>query len=443
MPQFAFIAKDRMGNTVQGAVEAQDLAFAANQVGQMGYSLVDLRPSPPPPPEPTTAFTPPTAGRDASPLDGRTIPLPAGAPASPSRSAVERTQAFPPTVLPAATSQAHAAAGAPGSLTGSLTEDLLKADADKRRKLEMDLARMGMKSDEIKRLLDASANTTAPPPVSATTYVPAATPVLPVIDTRAPKKANAHLKVAARAADLHSFAAQLQSSSAANRVQAIEAVTLDLPEFRDSTVQERQQAEGMLREVFALRKREKYAEAITKCREALGLVPSDAAALEMYGDLLQGVARTNEAMAAYKRATEADPKRVSAERKYGDLLMRQGKWQEPDTEEVSRNPIAAAAFSLLIPGAGQIHNGEKLKGAVLLACAAVAMAGLLFLMRDKAPWSTSSDLKPAAGTTRSKRVPVDWTAEAPVIGCVLFYTVLGIGSAFDAAMVAARNRRPN
>jgi len=31
-------------------------------------------------------------------------------------------------------------------------------------------------------------------------------------------------------------------------------------------------------QVYALRKREKYAEAIAKCREALGLSPSDAAA---------------------------------------------------------------------------------------------------------------------------------------------------------------------
>jgi tetratricopeptide (TPR) repeat protein len=301
---------------------------------------------------------------------------------------------------------------------------------------------MGMKPDEIKRLLDASANTTAPP-VSAATYAAVPPPAVPAPNPHANKKAAAHQKVAARAADLHSFAAQLQSNSAASRVQAIEEVSLDLPDFRASTLQERERAETMLREVYALRKREKYAEAIARCRDALNLVPSDAAALEMFGDLLQGVARTNEAMAAYKRATEADSKRVSAERKYGDLLMRQGKWQEPDTEEVSRNPIAAAAFSLLIPGAGQIHNGEKLKGAVLLVCAAVAMAALLFLMRNKAPWATSADVKPAAGSARAKHVAIDWTAEAPVIGCVLFYTVLGIGSAFDAAVVAARNRRPN
>ena len=44
MPQFAFIAKDRMGNTVQGQVEAPNTAFAANQIGQMGYSLIELSP---------------------------------------------------------------------------------------------------------------------------------------------------------------------------------------------------------------------------------------------------------------------------------------------------------------------------------------------------------------------------------------------------------------
>ena len=64
MPQFAFIAKDRMGNTIQGKVEAQNAAFAANQIGQMGYSLVELTPvSWPPDPNRTQAMpgsAPPT-----------------------------------------------------------------------------------------------------------------------------------------------------------------------------------------------------------------------------------------------------------------------------------------------------------------------------------------------------------------------------------------------
>ena len=259
---------------------------------------------------------------------------------------------------------------------------------------------MGMKPDEIRRLLDANANTTeAPPTTPGSLPGVAPTPLVPA--PRNPKLA-AKQKLAARTADLHSFAAQLQSSSAAARVQAVEAVSLDLPPFRQSTTQERMQAETILREVYALRKREKYAEALAKCREALNLVPSDAAAIEMYGDLLQGVARTNEAIAAYKRAVEADPKRVSAERKYGDLLVMQEQWSERDPEEVPKNPVAAAVFSLLLPGAGQIHTGQTLKGIVLLVCAALSMAVLTYLKWNETPYPTSTEIT-AHGAVHEKQ----------------------------------------
>ena len=438
MPQFAFIAKDRMGNTVQGQVEAPNTAFAANQIGQMGYSLIELSPpglspSDTTPPQAvanqTQAMSPGSAPiAQAVPVD-RTIGLPGAA-----------NLVAPSVIAKLAPGPALLPLQAPQNSAAAQGIDILQADGAKRRQAEQDLARMGMKPDEIRRLLDANANTTAPPPLTSASPLLAAIPVEPA--PRNPKLA-VQQKLAARTADLQSFAAQLQSNSAAARVQAVEAVSLDLPEFRPSTTQERTQAEAILREVYALRKREKYTEALGKCRQALDLVPADAAALEMFGDLLQGVARTNEAMAAYKRATEADPKRASAERKYGDLLVRQQQWSETDPEEVPKNPIAAAAFSLLVPGAGQIHNGQTLKGAVLLTCAAISMAALLFLMRNETPWQTSAE-KPAhapAATAREKHVAVDWTAQAPVIACVGFYTLLSLGSAIDAAKYAQITRR--
>ena len=42
MPQFAFIAKDQLGNSVRGNVDAPNSALAANQIGQMGYALIEL-----------------------------------------------------------------------------------------------------------------------------------------------------------------------------------------------------------------------------------------------------------------------------------------------------------------------------------------------------------------------------------------------------------------
>src|SRR5436190_1733542 len=124
MPQFAFIAKDRMGNTVQGTLTAADLAFAANQIGQMGYSLVEVQPTQTLPVQPTqTLPVQPTQTLPVQPT--QTLP-------------VQPTQTLP--VQPAGDSAVSAA-------------DALLADAAQRRKIEQDLARMGMKPEEIRRLL--------------------------------------------------------------------------------------------------------------------------------------------------------------------------------------------------------------------------------------------------------------------------------------------------
>lgn len=46
MPQYKFRATDSFGNAVDGSLEATSEALAANQIGQMGYNLVQLEESP-------------------------------------------------------------------------------------------------------------------------------------------------------------------------------------------------------------------------------------------------------------------------------------------------------------------------------------------------------------------------------------------------------------
>ena len=43
MPNYAFRATDRNGNTIDGTVIADSESLAANQIGQMGYALVGLQ----------------------------------------------------------------------------------------------------------------------------------------------------------------------------------------------------------------------------------------------------------------------------------------------------------------------------------------------------------------------------------------------------------------
>ena len=240
-------------------------------------------------------------------------------------------------------------------------------DAEKRKRIEAEMTKLGLPPDEVRRLLNANSHTAdvAPLPLAKTALVPptsrAVTP---------PKKGPDRVT----ADSLQAFAAQLKVEKDAVRQVAITTAGKTLPEFREASVQEMRAAETLLRDASMLRRREKFVEAEAKCREALELTPKDGAALETLGDILQGVARIDEALAAYKRAREADPRRASAEKKYADLLMRQENWANYDPEaSTPPNARLAVLVSLLLPGAGQFFYGSYVKGAVLLLLDAICV----------------------------------------------------------------------
>jgi tetratricopeptide (TPR) repeat protein len=423
MPQFAFVAKDRMGNTVQGTLTAADLAFAANQIGQMGYSLVDLQPV-------TTPSLPVEAGSAAPAEHTQSFASPSTSTQAPSPQNISLEE--PTQNLPAQ----------PSAPSPSPPADVLQADAARRMKLEQDLIKMGMKAEEIRRLLDAKANTSDPdagPPGSNVGRGARAMPSMPLSPPAAPTgRAAVSQRRAAREADLHSFAAELQSNAAAAQTRAIEAASQALPAFRESSAQEIRQAEQLLREASIARRREKFREAEAKCRDAIALVPKDAAALELLGDLLQGVARTEEALAAYRRALEADPKRASAERKYGDLLARQQNWNAIDPEAVPKNPLVATMLSLLLPGSGQIYNGEWIKGTIIMACAVLCVLAWFYIGPQKPYEATPAKANRPAVTARPARSKVN--LDVPVMISRVFYVLLLVYSAADAGAAARRSK---
>ena len=422
MPQFSFIAKDRMGNLVKGVVEAPELILASNQVGKMGYALEEISETP-------RQESPESVANLASPpVFAQTH---AAAPGNPAQS----LNVLPP---PDETKRAP------------LQSEILLGDAEKRKKVEQDLRKMGMSPEEITRLLNASATTSEAPnssksgkPLSFVQSSPVASVKDPGVN---PRKGRAVIqqKLAAKASDLENFAAQLAATNAANRVKQtleIETVTLELPEFRRSSLIETRASENLLREASLLRRREKFSDAISKCREALQNTPSDAPALELLGDLYQGIAQTPQALAAYKRATEADPKRASAERKYGDLLMKQQEWSENvDPEAVPSNPIVAAVFSLLFPGAGQLHNGENLKGGIMIACAALCIGAWFLFGTGKEGYAASPSRPNVRATTvvKKAKLVVDWGSEMPLLISRFSYLFLVLGSSADAYRVSKR-----
>jgi len=212
--------------------------------------------------------------------------------------------------------------------------------AEQNRRLAAELAQRGVPPEEVQRLLALERGET---PAPAKPGPPAATtpPPLPPSEALVPKP------------------------------------TITLPPFRDATPQQRMEADRLLTAANVARRRGHFKEAEQHCREAIELVPQDAAALELYGDIFQSIGRVDDALFAYQRATEADPKRASAEKKYAELMLLQNREIELlRVEYIPRNPNVAVLFSALLPGAGQVYNGEPLKG-LLIFLSMVICAALL------------------------------------------------------------------
>ncbi len=258
---------------------------------------------------------------------------------------------------------------------------------EQRRKLEHDLMRLGVSPDEIRRLLDAD-STGIDPPVTQAALPSGSTPDDIVRMARA--------KEAARLAGI---------------LEKAEKSVLNVPEFRDATPEETRKAELLLREAALLRRRQQYKQADAKCREALQLCPRESSALELLGDLYQDNAQVELALAAYKRAVQADPKRSAAEKKYADLIAMQQRWDMLEQEEPDRNPRYALFLSLLLPGAGQCYNTEYAKGVVLFV-----LDALLFWMLAYSPMGftkqagTHTSLYVSLGITTAIYLWATWDA---------------------------------
>lgn len=278
----------------------------------------------------------------------------------------------------------------------ALSAEAYLADKERRQKLERDLVTMGLNAEEIRRLLSADSHTTKPPKASSTP-AKASLPALPVTPPKEPApsllgRRNKQNPNRVTAEHLQSFAAELISKKAEAQVKVIEEATKELPAFRESSMQEKREAETLLREANNLRRREKFADAERKCREALEMIPKDAPALELLGDILVGVAKIDPALAAYRRAMEADPRRTTAEKKYGDLLVMQQQWSGVDPEAVQGNPWVPTLLSTLLPGAGQIANGEWFKGILVM----LSLVGIYYyrsfahitLLRKSVDWNS-------------------------------------------------------
>ena len=198
---------------------------------------------------------------------------------------------------------------------------------------------------------------------------------------------------------------------------------ITLPDFRDSSDQERTEADRMLTAANIARRRGNFKDAESSVRAALQLVPKDAAALELYGDILQSVGRVDDAAFAYNRAMEADSNRKTAEKKYAELALLQNRAVRfLAQEQIPRSPLIAVLFSAVFPGAGQLYNGDSLKGLVTSALTLFLVLGIFF-----SPWG----------------IPSQKTQEIPTSLIVLILLLCGVYlfAVIDANLSAKRGKR--
>ena len=198
---------------------------------------------------------------------------------------------------------------------------------------------------------------------------------------------------------------------------------ITLPEFRDSSIQERTEADRLLTAANVARRRGNFKEAENNVRSALELVPKDAAALELYGDILQGVGRVDDAAFAYNRAVEADSGRKTAEKKYAELALAQNRFVHVLREEfIPRSAFVAVLLSAVFPGAGQLYNGETAKGVITSALTSLFVYLILW-----SRWGVPSQ--------KTEQIP------SSLIVLILLFAIVYIYAVVDANISAKRGKR--
>ncbi|MCS7064793.1 MAG: hypothetical protein NZL85_00815 [Fimbriimonadales bacterium] len=142
----------------------------------------------------------------------------------------------------------------------------------------------------------------------------------------------------------------------------------------------REEVERLLRQAHLQQLRGQLEDASTAVKQALELTPDDASVWEMLGDLRQQAGDLQGAHDAYKHAHELAPDNAAIERKYAQTVLALTTQQEqfqlwqqalegklPEEEGgIPRRPGLAFLLSFVMPGLGQIYNGQLVKGGILL-----------------------------------------------------------------------------
>jgi tetratricopeptide (TPR) repeat protein len=195
----------------------------------------------------------------------------------------------------------------------------------------------------------------------------------------------------------------------------------------------------------ALRKgdREKAKELL---KQAFALIPGEASAIELLGDIYLEEGETEKAAQLFERALQQHPGHHGFEEKLAichldlaemenDRLSKTLLLTEGDKGKIfERQPAKAVSLSLLMPGAGQFYNDEMEKGGAFLAGAVLTCIGWAWPLLGAMKWLPKGqrfDVGAALATLSGLPLAFFWVM-------VIMWMATYVVSCIDAGVTAAQ-----
>lgn len=150
------------------------------------------------------------------------------------------------------------------------------------------------------------------------------------------------------------------------------------------TEEEREKAENLVRQANLAKIRGDKVSFEKLIEEAALAAPGSSAVQEAVGDAYVDRRQVRKAKDAYQRAVKLDPTNASAERKFGEMVLSiqlalDPMFGKPSPDESLASGKAAVILSFMIPGLGQIVNGETSKGVAFLVTWLVGVIGAILV----------------------------------------------------------------
>ncbi len=202
-----------------------------------------------------------------------------------------------------------------------------------------------------------------------------------------------------------------------------------------------------------LRARGQRQEALELSQQAISLDDGGWEAHELAGDLLVELGRAELALEEYRRARQLNASRAALEDKLARAALAKATRDQVATisEELlsgraaasfpPRKPAFAALMSLIVPGLGQLYNGEVIKGFVLLALFMMSFALVGMSLKGQIPVTIFSPQGSLYGPQIDFGAIVSALFSGVTAVWVILLLLVWIYSIADAAIRASRSAR--